>query len=113
MKYFIIIGMAWQDVAKRILTSVWRKLWPELVSKMDFEEFEPEAVVVEEIVSLGKSMVLDVDEGDMNELIKEHWEELTTTRHSFKYFLNHFSLQMHYIWYNTFFGRYQTTDVQT
>ncbi|XP_059549399.1 tigger transposable element-derived protein 1 isoform X1 [Myotis daubentonii] len=73
-----IIDMAWQGVTKRTLTCAWRKLWPEVVSETDFERLEPEAAVVEEIVSLGKSMGLDVDEGDINELMEEHSEELTT-----------------------------------
>ncbi|XP_070268928.1 tigger transposable element-derived protein 1 isoform X2 [Myotis yumanensis] len=73
-----IIDMAWQGVTKRTLTSAWKKLWPEVVSETDFERLEPEAAVVEEIVSLGKSMGLDMDEGDINELIEERSEELTT-----------------------------------
>ncbi|XP_051783372.1 tigger transposable element-derived protein 1-like isoform X1 [Erpetoichthys calabaricus] len=73
-----IIDLAWQGVTKRTLTSAWKKLWPEVVSETDFERLEPEAAVVEEIVSLGKSMGLDMDEGDINELIEEHSEELTT-----------------------------------
>uniref|UniRef100_A0A8C8VHY4 HTH CENPB-type domain-containing protein n=1 Tax=Pelusios castaneus TaxID=367368 RepID=A0A8C8VHY4_9SAUR len=73
-----IIDMAWQGVTKRTLTSAWKKLWPEVVSETDFERLEPEAAVVEEIVSLGKSVGLDMDEGDINELIEEHSEELTT-----------------------------------
>ena len=60
------------------MTSAWKKLWPEVVSERDFEGFKPEAAVVEEIVSLGKSMGLEVDEGDVNELVEEHSEELTT-----------------------------------
>ncbi|XP_063845415.1 tigger transposable element-derived protein 1-like [Scylla paramamosain] len=70
-----INNMAWQDVTKRTLTSAWKKLWPEVVSKRDFDRFNPEVAVVE-IVSLGKSMGLELDEGDMNKLIEEHPEEL-------------------------------------
>ena len=50
----------------------------------DFKGFEtepepdPEPQVVDEIVFLGKSMGLEVDEGDVNELVEEHAEELTT-----------------------------------
>ncbi|XP_014778247.1 tigger transposable element-derived protein 1-like [Octopus bimaculoides] len=66
-----IIDMAWQGVTKRSLTSVWKKLWPEVVSETDFERLEPEVAVVEDIISLGKSMGLDIDEGDINELIEE------------------------------------------
>jgi len=72
------IDMAWQDVTRRTLNSAWKKLWPEAVSERDFEGFEHEAEVIEEIVSLGKSMGLEVDEGDVNELVEEHSEELST-----------------------------------
>ena len=73
-----IIDMAWQGVTTRTLTSAWKKLWPEVVSERDFEGFEPEVPVEEEIVSLGKSMGLEVDEADVNDLVEKHSEELTT-----------------------------------
>uniref|UniRef100_UPI00358F0D9F tigger transposable element-derived protein 1-like isoform X2 n=1 Tax=Myxine glutinosa TaxID=7769 RepID=UPI00358F0D9F len=73
-----IIDMAWQGVTRRTLNSAWKKLWPEVVSKRDFEGFEPEVLVVEEIVSLGKSMGLQVNEEDVNDLVEKHNEELTT-----------------------------------
>nr|XP_060616130.1 tigger transposable element-derived protein 1-like isoform X1 [Anolis sagrei ordinatus]XP_060616131.1 tigger transposable element-derived protein 1-like isoform X1 [Anolis sagrei ordinatus]XP_060616133.1 tigger transposable element-derived protein 1-like isoform X1 [Anolis sagrei ordinatus]XP_060616134.1 tigger transposable element-derived protein 1-like isoform X1 [Anolis sagrei ordinatus] len=73
-----IIDTAWQGVTRRSLNSAWKKLWPEVVSERRFEEFEPEELAVEEIVSIGKSMGLEVDEGDLNNLIKQHDEELTT-----------------------------------
>ncbi|XP_064100872.1 tigger transposable element-derived protein 1-like [Macrobrachium nipponense] len=71
-----IIDSAWQEVTRRTLNSAWKKLWPDAVSERDFEGFEPQATV-EEIVSLGKSMGLEVNEGDVNELIEEHEEELS------------------------------------
>ncbi len=73
-----IIDMAWQSVTRRTLNSAWWKLWPDCVSKRDFEGFVSETPVVEEIVSLGKSMGLEVDDGDINDLVEEHSEELTT-----------------------------------
>ena len=73
-----IIDPAWQGVAIGTLTSAWKKLWPESVAERTFEGFEPEVPVEEEVVSLGKSMGLDVDEGDVNELVEEHFQELTT-----------------------------------
>ena len=45
---------------------------------MTFEIFEPEVPVEEEIVSLGKSMGLVMDERDVNALVEEHSQELTT-----------------------------------
>ncbi|XP_064120810.1 tigger transposable element-derived protein 1-like [Macrobrachium nipponense] len=72
-----IIDSAWQEVTRRTLNSAWKKLWPDAVSERDFEGFVPQATV-EEIVSLGKSMGLEVDEGDSsNELVEEHEEELS------------------------------------
>ncbi|XP_066108720.1 tigger transposable element-derived protein 1-like [Saccopteryx bilineata] len=77
-----IIDLAWQEVIRRTLNSAWKKLWPDVVADRDFEEFEPETEteveMLEENVSLGKSTGLEVDEGDVNELIKEHEEELST-----------------------------------
>lgn len=72
--------MAWQGVTKRTLTSAWKKLWPEAVNEKDFEGFEPEpnVPVEKQIVSLGKSMDLEVDEGDVLELLEEHSQEMMT-----------------------------------
>ena len=71
-----IIDTAWQGVTRRTLNSAWRKLWPEVVSERDIEGFEP--VVEEEIVSIGRSMGLEVDEADVVDLIEEHAETLST-----------------------------------
>ncbi|GBO31183.1 Tigger transposable element-derived protein 1 [Araneus ventricosus] len=72
-----MIDQAWMSVTTRTLTYAWKKLWPESVAERTFEGFEPE-VPVEEIVSLGKSMGLVIDERDVNELVEEHSQELTT-----------------------------------
>lgn len=75
-----IIDLAWEGVTRRTLNSAWKKLWPDAVAPRDFEGFPPEAASepVEEIVSMGKSMGLEVDEADIDELVEEHHEELTT-----------------------------------
>ena len=91
-----IINLAWQEVTRRTLNSAWRNLWPDAVASRDFAGFgeedlgesgaenvdEPEPVDpsadVQEIVSLGKAMGLVVDADDVNDLIVEHREELTT-----------------------------------
>ncbi|KAK4324160.1 hypothetical protein Pmani_005163 [Petrolisthes manimaculis] len=78
-----LIDTAWQGVTKRALVAAWKNLWPVVVSNvdedLDFEGFEPRPMPVEEeIVSLGKSMGLEVDEADVNDLVLEHSEELTT-----------------------------------
>ncbi|GBM30944.1 Tigger transposable element-derived protein 1 [Araneus ventricosus] len=54
------------------------ELCPESVAERTFEGFKPEVPVEEEIVSLGKSMGLVIDERGVNELAKEHSQELTT-----------------------------------
>ncbi|GBN50728.1 Tigger transposable element-derived protein 1 [Araneus ventricosus] len=73
-----MIDQAWLSVTARTLTSAWKKLWPESVAERTFEGFEPQVPVEEEIVSLGKSMGLVIDERDVNELVEEHSQELTT-----------------------------------
>ena len=80
-----IIDQAWEGVTRRTLNSAWKKLWPDAVAPRDFEGFAPEPASesgaetdVEEIVSIGKSMGLEVDEDDITELVEEHLEELTT-----------------------------------
>ncbi|GFT08073.1 tigger transposable element-derived protein 1 [Nephila pilipes] len=71
-----LIDIAWQGITKRTLNSAWRKLWPDVVLKREgFEGFEP---IEEEIVSIGRSMGLEVDKADVTDLIEEYAEELTT-----------------------------------
>ncbi|KAG7167642.1 Anaphase-promoting complex subunit 7-like [Homarus americanus] len=64
----------------RCLCAAWRPLWPECVLQRDFEGFEEleEEAVVHEIVSLGNSMGLEVDDDDVEELVEEHSKELST-----------------------------------
>ncbi|KAG7157424.1 kinesin-like protein KIFC1-like 1, partial [Homarus americanus] len=67
-------------VTMRCLCAAWRSLWPECVLQRDFEGFEEleEEAVVHEIVSLGNSMGLEVDDDDVEELVEEHSKELST-----------------------------------
>ena len=60
----------------RTINSAWKNLWPECVAARDFKGFE-ELPVVPDIVSLGKSMGLEVSEEDVNELVDDHMTELT------------------------------------
>ena len=69
-----IIDKAWDGVTKRTLNSAWRKLWSDCVEGFAHEQ---EPSVVDEIVSLGKIMELEVNEGDIQELV-EHVQELNT-----------------------------------
>nr|XP_053647234.1 tigger transposable element-derived protein 1-like [Cherax quadricarinatus] len=77
-----LIDKAWQGVTSRTMNSAWRKLWPECVLKKVFGGFEADAddptPVVESIVSLGESMGLDVNGQDVEELVDDHREELST-----------------------------------
>ncbi|XP_005008025.1 tigger transposable element-derived protein 1-like [Cavia porcellus] len=75
-----IIDKTWDGVTKRTLNSAWRKLWPDCVLGHDLEGLahEQELPVIDEIVSLGKTMGLEVNEDDIQELIEEHGKELTT-----------------------------------
>ncbi|XP_068217886.1 tigger transposable element-derived protein 1-like [Palaemon carinicauda] len=90
--YIRLIDQAWQEVSRRILNSLWKKLRPDTVSSRDFEGFlvgiaeaeakkvdDPEPVAqleVDEIVTLGRSMGLVVSENNINELLEEPQEEL-------------------------------------
>ncbi|KAG7165919.1 Tigger transposable element-derived protein 1-like 191 [Homarus americanus] len=71
---------AWKEVTVRCLCAAWRPLWPECVLQRDFEGFEEleEEAVVHEIVSLGNSMGLEVDDDDVEKLVEEHSKELST-----------------------------------
>lgn len=75
-----LIDKAWDKVSQRTMNSGWRNLWPDCIPGWDFEGFEaePDAPVVEELVSLGKSLGLEVDDADVEELVKEHKDKLKT-----------------------------------
>ncbi|KAG7157342.1 Alpha-(1 3)-fucosyltransferase C-like 4 [Homarus americanus] len=75
-----LITSAWKEVTVRCLCAAWRPLWPECVLQRDFEGFEEleEEAVVHEIVSLGNSIGLEVDDDDVEELVEEHSKELST-----------------------------------
>ncbi|KAG7175691.1 hypothetical protein Hamer_G030182, partial [Homarus americanus] len=68
----------WKEVTVRCLCAAWRPLWPECVLQRDFEGFEEleEEAVVHDIVSLGNSMGLEVDNDELLELHKEQNETL-------------------------------------
>ncbi|KAG7166393.1 hypothetical protein Hamer_G011230 [Homarus americanus] len=77
------IAFTWKEVTVRCLCAAWRPLWPECVLQRDFEGFEEleEEAVVHEIVCLGNSMGLEVDDDDdddVEELVDEHRKELST-----------------------------------
>ncbi|XP_045141367.1 tigger transposable element-derived protein 1-like isoform X2 [Echinops telfairi] len=88
-----LINKAWGGVSKGTLRTAWRNLWPDGVLLRDFDglgapsqleadsEAEPLSLPdpdVEDIVSVAKSMGLEVSADDIEELIEEHSPELTT-----------------------------------
>jgi len=61
------------------MNSAWRKLWPECVTGRDFEGLDNEdSAVIDDIVSLGKNMGLEVNSEDVEELLEDHKDELST-----------------------------------
>ena len=49
------------------LNSAWKKLWPDSVAERDCEGFESDgSALVDKIVSIGKSMGLDVQSEDVH-----------------------------------------------
>ncbi|KAM4048885.1 tigger transposable element-derived protein 1-like [Anomaloglossus baeobatrachus] len=73
-----IIDKAWDAVTKSNLTVAWSKLWSNSVLGNDVEGFAAFEPIVDEILSLGKTMGLEVSEADIEELVEEHDQELTT-----------------------------------
>lgn len=76
-----IINKAWDRDPKRTLNSVWRKLWSNCVLRHDFEgvAHERDQPVINEFVSLGReSFELEVNEDDIQEVVDERGQELTT-----------------------------------
>ncbi|XP_066444151.1 E3 ubiquitin-protein ligase ZFP91 isoform X1 [Eleutherodactylus coqui] len=77
-----LIDKAWQGVTCRTMISAWKKLWPGCVPERDLEGSEPSPDdpihMVQSIVDLGKSMGLEVSVEDVEELVDDPSEELTT-----------------------------------
>lgn len=75
-----IIDKAWDGVTKKTLISAWKKLWPEILVESGFEAIESEPVesLDNEIVSLATDMGLTVDKDDIDELVADHSQELST-----------------------------------
>lgn len=67
----------WNEVPYRSLRSAWKKLWPDCVLERDFEKFE-EAAYIDEIVSISKSVGLEIDNADVQKLVEDHSEDRTT-----------------------------------
>ncbi|CAI5670507.1 unnamed protein product [Oreochromis niloticus] len=91
-----------REVSRRTLNSAWRKLWPDAVAPRDFEGFEGEEgepqpeVEVEEIVNLGTALGLEVEEEDINDLVLDHQEELSTAELQELEAMQHSSVQQQF-----------------
>lgn len=60
-------------------------MWSEAITKRDFESFNPkpadtENTVVQNIASLDQSMDLKVNGANVEELVEEHYKELSTEK---------------------------------
>jgi len=74
-----LVDKARQQVTYRTMNSAWRKLWPECVAGRDFEGFDNEdSDVIDDVVSLGKNMGLEVNNEDVEELLEDDKDELST-----------------------------------
>lgn len=63
------------------MNSARRKLWPDCISEQDFEGFKTaveEITIVDNIVSMEKTMGLVVDSEDIQVPVEDHCTELTT-----------------------------------
>ncbi|XP_050724716.1 tigger transposable element-derived protein 1-like isoform X2 [Eriocheir sinensis] len=69
----MLIDKAWQQVTYRSVNSAWRILWSDCVAGSDTKDF----VVIDDIVSLGKDMGLEVNREDVEELLEGHKNELS------------------------------------
>ncbi|XP_053719550.1 tigger transposable element-derived protein 1-like [Synchiropus splendidus] len=73
------IDEAWDAVTMRTLRSAWLKLWPDCVPQQYTEGLSTaDEHVVEEIVSMAKTMGLEVNGADIDSLVEEHNQDLTT-----------------------------------
>ena len=65
------------------LRSAWKKVWPKIIKERDCEGIvgEPEPAtdrVFDDIVTIAETIGLRIDSGDVEELVEEHSEELST-----------------------------------
>ncbi|KAF6323389.1 hypothetical protein mRhiFer1_008367 [Rhinolophus ferrumequinum] len=72
-----VIDKAWRDVSQNDEVSM-EELWPDTVPEHVFDDIEEDAPIVEDILSLGKSMCLEMSSDDVEELVEDHQTELTT-----------------------------------
>ena len=78
-----LIDKAWNQVPYRTMNSAWRKLWPNCVTEREFEgfdsvagtstaadveeELQEDSQLIDEIVSMGQNLGLEMDSGDVEQ----------------------------------------------
>ena len=68
-----LIDNVWNQGTYRTLNSAWKELWPDSVAELDIERFVPEdSALIDGVVSMRKSMGLEVESEDVHELLKSH-----------------------------------------
>lgn len=60
----------WVGASVRYLKASWTKLWPDADPPNDFERFDDQNSAAQEIVTVGNSMVLEMDVGDVDEVVE-------------------------------------------
>jgi hypothetical protein len=61
------------------MSFAWRKLWPDCAASRDFEGFDTEDfAVVDDIVSLSKNMSLEINNENVELLLEDHKNNLST-----------------------------------
>ncbi|GFQ87525.1 tigger transposable element-derived protein 1 [Trichonephila clavata] len=70
-----LIQKAWEEVSQRTLISAWKMLVPSWIQE---EAVVDDTEVVKDIITVAQRLELEVEEEDVEELIEEHKEELTT-----------------------------------
>lgn len=79
-----LIDIAWDQISDRTLNSAWQKLWPDCVlelglrSETGADTAIEEIALIDDIVSMGRTMGLEVEKEDIDELVEGHSTELTT-----------------------------------
>ncbi|XP_019721512.1 tigger transposable element-derived protein 1-like [Hippocampus comes] len=70
-----LIDQAWREVSHLTLQSAWKRLWPTCPPETDSEGPRVAAAAVDDIVSIGTSLGLELDGQDVEELVEEQLED--------------------------------------
>ena len=79
MNCLTLIDNAWPQVTYIALNSAWTKLWPDSVAERAFDWSEPDdSALINEVVSMGINMGLEVECEHVHELLKNQEMERNT-----------------------------------